>query len=244
MVVDLSNVPLSELAAATANVDFGSHKAVNVADPTSNQDAATKKYHDDHKTSDAGEIISGIFSDARIPSGIARDTEVTANIATQTAIPGAHHTKYTDAEAKAAATTTKTRAYLGLDQTVGSGSWIIINVNGVDFDADSNYDIANYRYVVPETGYYMVIYALKWWNLPADTLIGAGVYENAFVLGDTMGNFSFPSGTGVISVGGADVFYLTAGRYVRLKGYQLSGSNQTVKYFNKASTFMVFQKLL
>lgn len=41
--------------------------------------------------------------DADIPAAIARDTEVTTDIATHTAIPAAHHTRYTDAEAKAAA---------------------------------------------------------------------------------------------------------------------------------------------
>jgi hypothetical protein len=101
-VVDLSNVSLSELAAATGNVDFGGYKGVNVADPGANQDAATKKYHDDNKTSDAAEIVSGVFDDARIPAAIARDTEVTSAISTHAGLPSVHHTKYTNAEAVAA----------------------------------------------------------------------------------------------------------------------------------------------
>lgn len=100
--VDLSNVALSELAAATGNVDFGGYKGVNVADPVANQDAATKKYHDDHKTSDAAEIVSGVFDDARIPAAIARDTEVASAVSDHAGLPSVHHTKYSDAEAVAA----------------------------------------------------------------------------------------------------------------------------------------------
>ena len=38
--------PISSLATATANVDMGSNKLINVLDPTGNQDAATKAYVD------------------------------------------------------------------------------------------------------------------------------------------------------------------------------------------------------
>ena len=38
--------PISSLAAATADVDMGSNKLINVTDPTANQDAATKAYVD------------------------------------------------------------------------------------------------------------------------------------------------------------------------------------------------------
>jgi len=39
-------IPVSGFAAAAADVDFGSHKLVNVTDPSGNQDAATKNYVD------------------------------------------------------------------------------------------------------------------------------------------------------------------------------------------------------
>jgi hypothetical protein len=38
--------PISSLATATADVDMGSNKLINVTDPTANQDAATKAYVD------------------------------------------------------------------------------------------------------------------------------------------------------------------------------------------------------
>lgn len=45
-----TDIPLSGFAAATANVDLGSQKLINVQDPTAEQDAATKKYVDDATT--------------------------------------------------------------------------------------------------------------------------------------------------------------------------------------------------
>ena len=54
---------LSDLAAATGNLDFGGHKGVNVADPGADQDAATKKYHDDNEYSDALAVAAVLADD-------------------------------------------------------------------------------------------------------------------------------------------------------------------------------------
>jgi len=72
-VVDLSNVSLSDLAAATGDVDFGNNKGVNVADPDANQDAATKKYHDDHKYTDA-EAVAAAEAETELDLGIITST--------------------------------------------------------------------------------------------------------------------------------------------------------------------------
>ncbi|WP_396142000.1 beta strand repeat-containing protein, partial [Flavobacterium sp.] len=44
--LDKANIPLSGFAAAAADVDLGSNKLINVTDPATDQDAATKKYVD------------------------------------------------------------------------------------------------------------------------------------------------------------------------------------------------------
>ncbi|WP_339339036.1 hypothetical protein, partial [Croceitalea sp. MTPC9] len=44
--LDKANIPLSGFGAATANVDLGTNKLINVTDPTDLQDAATKNYVD------------------------------------------------------------------------------------------------------------------------------------------------------------------------------------------------------
>ena len=54
---------------------------------------------------DAAGLHTGkiVLADADIPAAIARDAEVATAVSDHTALPSAHHTKYTDAEAKAAA---------------------------------------------------------------------------------------------------------------------------------------------
>jgi hypothetical protein len=72
-----SDIPLSTFDAATAAVDLGNQKLTNVADPTSDQDGATKGYVDDAILLDealqfvidgGGSVIStGIKGDLEVP---------------------------------------------------------------------------------------------------------------------------------------------------------------------------------
>lgn len=48
---------------ATGEVDMGTHKITNVVDPAANQEAATKKYHDDHKYTDAEAVAAVAAAD-------------------------------------------------------------------------------------------------------------------------------------------------------------------------------------
>lgn len=56
-------MPLSELAAAIADVDLGGYKGINVADPAADQDAATKKYHNDNKYTDTEAVAAVVAAD-------------------------------------------------------------------------------------------------------------------------------------------------------------------------------------
>jgi len=77
LVVDVSAIPISDLAAAIGNVDFGGFKGVNVADPTLDQDAVTKKY-----------FVANKYTDG----------QVNAIVLAHTAIADAHHTNHENAQ--------------------------------------------------------------------------------------------------------------------------------------------------
>lgn len=81
LVVDLSAVPLSDLATALHYIDMGGFQIVNVRDPMFDQDAVTKKYFTDNKYTDA---------------------EVNAIVAIHTAIASAHHTNHEAAQTETA----------------------------------------------------------------------------------------------------------------------------------------------
>ena len=78
--LDKANIPLSGFGAATADVDLGTKKLTNVADPTNAQDAATKNYVDNQiatvQISSQGKTsiyLTGNITDAQAAAKIAAE---------------------------------------------------------------------------------------------------------------------------------------------------------------------------
>ena len=72
-----TNIPLSGFAPAAADVDLGNNKITGLADPTADQDAATKKYVDDQanaiNTLQDGRIYIGNATDSAIEVSVSGD---------------------------------------------------------------------------------------------------------------------------------------------------------------------------
>lgn len=76
-----TQIPLSTFAVADADVDLGSQRLVNVADPQSDQDAATRKYVDEQVSSPRGAVTksaAATLTDAEVLGGLVLVTAAVA----------------------------------------------------------------------------------------------------------------------------------------------------------------------
>jgi len=110
-----------------------------------------------------GEILKsdGGLTDDQIVRATADGLEsrTNAQILTQLGIDGA-----LDITNKTTKATAKCRVYLSSDQTIQNETFTKIAFDSEDYDPGSNFDTTNNKYVVPVTGYYLVILIpfLKW----------------------------------------------------------------------------------
>jgi len=120
-----SNIPLSGFGAAAADVDFGTHKLVNVTDPSGDQDAATKKYVDTQVT---GVKFPQIGANTLLGNNTASTADPIALIPSQVvAMLSLNNVDNTSDVTKNVRSATKLTT--------------AIKINGVDFDGSANITI-------------------------------------------------------------------------------------------------------
>ena len=87
--LDKTNIPLSGFGVAVADVSLGTNKITNLAAPTANTDAATKKYVDDSVGAAGGGDITGVTAGTGL-SGGALTGDATLNLANTTVTAGSY----------------------------------------------------------------------------------------------------------------------------------------------------------
>jgi len=119
------------------------------------------------------------------------------------------------------------RMTLSANQSIPSGLWTKILLNGTDFDITSNFDSGSNRWVCAKTGIYYVSVSVGMADLTVGARMGGAAYLN--------GNISSPMVT--LGVGGAGNQYLTSSDclslavndYIDLRGFQTCGVNKNVR---------------
>jgi len=122
-------------------------------------------------------------------------------------------------------TDVKARIYPSSDQTIPSGSHTQILIDTVDFDPAGGFDSANNRYIVPTTGYYLLIGAVGYGSVVANKLIVAEVYKGGSYVLQYWGHTSSTSNI-VVQVSG--VVHLAKDDIIRLFAWHNFGSDATV----------------
>jgi hypothetical protein len=84
--LDKANIPLSGFGAATADVDLGTKKLTDVADPTAAQDAATKAYVDAEIAAGTATNVSGIVAVVNGGTGAATVSAARNNLGLYTGV--------------------------------------------------------------------------------------------------------------------------------------------------------------
>jgi len=118
-------IPLSGFAAAAADVDLGTHKLVNVTDPSGNQDVATKKYVDTQVT---GVKLAQIVANTMLGNNTASTADAVAltplQVKTMLSLNNVDNTSDTTKNVLSATKLTTA-----------------IKINGIDFDGSANITI-------------------------------------------------------------------------------------------------------
>lgn len=119
--------------------------------------------------------------------------------------------------------TAKAKAYLSVGQSnIVDSTLTKVALDSEVYDVGSNFDTVNNRFVAPVDGYYLIMGQIYWKALTDNKLYGAVITISGAekLTGRVLGH----SGTTRLSAFvPASVQYLTAGQYVELYAYQVSG---------------------
>lgn len=180
-------------------------------------------------------------------------SEVTARnaaIATHAALPSVHHSRYTDAEAIAAAKTDPTllnytqgaRVYNSANQTIANTAWTLLAFDSERYDTDAihNPTTNNSRLTCKTAGKYIISGQATFYS----NTIGLR-YVDIFLNGaKILGRFCQAALNGDTSpVETTTVWELAVNDYVELRVYQNSGGNLAVISFASLSPEFMMQRI-
>jgi len=129
----------------------GSQKITGVLDPTSNQDAATKKYVDDNENTGLWEI-DGTETQLKTADEIDMRSKKIINLTDPTANQDGATKKYVDDNTY----NSSARVYLSADFDYDSSGVHTIEFDTESWDVGSEFNTGNYIFTAGSTGYYLV----------------------------------------------------------------------------------------
>lgn len=131
----------------------------------------------------------------------------------------------------------KCRAYLSAEQAnLNNGETYVVQLDSEDFDTGADFNVANYRFTAPVSGYYLVCARVTYHDVS-----DAG-YLKCFIREGSDNNisqaFAQPSRDTEVSVYLLDVLYLTAAQYIELMAEHTCGNNLVDISGTSPNTFM------
>jgi hypothetical protein len=145
-----------------------------------------------------------------------------------------------DGEKIAVGFTSRARAYMSGNQTIGDSAWTKVKLDTESYDGDSEFNTGTYRFTATTTGYYQVNATLKWESPAATVQYAIAIYKDNAVYSQ---NNAVSVNTAVFSQSISDVVYLAAGSYVELFAIQTTGGNDVIEGGALNKTFMSVHRL-
>ena len=118
------------------------------------------------------------------------------------------------------------RVFRYSDYTVGSGTWITVNFDTVDFDDGGNFNLITDRFTCPYAGYYLISGRVLFENLDANTNFYVTIFRDITIW--EAGTASHTSHVDYISSGVVDILYLDVEDTVELKLLHFTTGGATV----------------
>lgn len=134
------------------------------------------------------------------------------------------------------------RAYLATpSQSIATTVYVKIQLNAVDFDLLSEYDMTTYRFTAAATGYYEVTGSIYWTTVIGLAFYSVRIFKNGNLIstGGALGQRAFDVISSV-----TDLVQLNAGEYLELFAFQDAGTDQTVQGSPTPGTFFSIKRVL
>jgi len=117
---------------------------------------------------------------------------------------------------------------LSANQSVTSGIWTVINYTNILFDDFGEWDTVNFRFVPVLSGRYLITFAVLFSDMADGTDVEARFQQTTPTPLALIYGFNRPGGAGFMSIFGASVHELVAGRQYQQLAYQVSGATKTL----------------